>query len=202
MGATVIAVGGEDPAVLTQRSAARRRLPFAPHRVGAGSFCEHFAARFAKSENCAVVQLGLAVVSAQTLLMQDLSRDIAKKLKFVREAYGWNKTETETRAGLSSGHLTRIENGDRARILSVDVLEALARALKIRDLNWLVWGKIRHRDLLPECVTRAAPGILSPREELDFEKERISAPRARRRRKTPPHPEEAAPRKKAAKRGA
>lgn len=138
-------------------------------------------------------------------MQEDLSRRAARIFKFVRLAYGWTKEETEERAGLSAGHATRIENGGkggRGNLISWDVVVAMAKALKIRDLNYIAWGKIRHRDLLPECITHASPAVLSPRDEQGFEAELISEPRSRRRKKLPQSGPAKKPPKKSAKRGA
>jgi transcriptional regulator with XRE-family HTH domain len=132
--------------------------------------------------------------------MIDLSRQIAARLKFLRESYGWTAEQTEEKLGLSRGTWSRIESGKRGRMFTVDILVACAKGFRARDLNWLVLGKVVHPELLPEVVTGLKQKA-SASDDADWAQVRMSAPRARRLRKPQPRGAKKTPPKAVKKRG-
>jgi transcriptional regulator with XRE-family HTH domain len=58
------------------------------------------------------------------------------KLRAVRQSQGLTLTDVAKRAGVSPGHLSRVERGRRG--LSVEALARLAKVLDLRDLERLL----------------------------------------------------------------
>jgi transcriptional regulator with XRE-family HTH domain len=71
----------------------------------------------------------------------------APPLRAVREAQGLRLTDVARRAGISAGHLSRVERGQAC--LSVDALARLAGVLGLRDLTRFL------KPYVPEVQPRA-----------------------------------------------
>lgn len=96
----------------------------------------------------------------------NLSRMIAARIRVVREARGLKQDELEFRAGLARGYVSGIESGTRGRMIGVEPVVALAKALRV-DLMWLITGQGRtpfgtERDGESDGAQQALPFDPSP----------------------------------------
>lgn len=73
-----------------------------------------------------------------TMVVMETSKDIADRLKLARSRLGISARELDRRAGLTQGHTSLIETGERS--IEAATAAKLATALGV-SLDWLVMGR-------------------------------------------------------------
>jgi transcriptional regulator with XRE-family HTH domain len=78
-------------------------------------------------------------VRVDSRVISTLSRDVALRVSNLRQVHGLSQNELERRAGLAIGMVSRIESGERGRLMTIDVALRLAMAL-FCDVGYLITG--------------------------------------------------------------